>query len=299
MTSIVVTNLGTVSAIVAAMAVVAVIEAAVPLHARERWSRAHLRPNLALTALTFATNFFFNAALLVALADLQASGGGLLPRLVLPPAVAAAVAVVVLDFSFWAAHVAMHAVPALWRFHRVHHADPAVDVTTTIRQHPGEGVIRYAFTAAFACAIGASPAAFAVYRTWSAVNGLLEHANVRVPPWLDRALSLVTTWPGIHKVHHSRTPSETNTNYGNIFSAFDRLFGTFTPATRGATVACGLDGFDDPATQTTLGLLALPFRRDAYSTATRTTPDGSRRGSARHCRSASGSPTEISSHSSG
>jgi sterol desaturase/sphingolipid hydroxylase (fatty acid hydroxylase superfamily) len=114
--------------------------------------------------------------------------------------------------------------------------------------------------AAFACALGASPAAFAVYRAWSALNGLLEHANVRVPAWLDRGLSLVTTWPNMHKVHHSRIASETNTNYGNITSLFDRLFGTFTPSEHGASVVYGLDGCDDPARQTTAALLALPFR---------------------------------------
>ena len=141
--------------------------------------------------------------------------------------------VLVLDLSFYVAHVAMHKVPSFWRFHSVHHADPAVDVTTTIRQHPGEGVIRYAFMAAFAIPLGASPGAFAVYRVWSALNGLLEHANICVPPWLDSVLSLVTTWPNMHKVHHSREVQDTDTNYGNIVSLWDRLFFTFTPARHG------------------------------------------------------------------
>jgi sterol desaturase/sphingolipid hydroxylase (fatty acid hydroxylase superfamily) len=142
----------------------------------------------------------------------------------------------------------------------VHHCDPVVDVTTTIRQHPGEGIIRYAFMAVFAIGIGAGPAAFAVYRAWSAINGLLEHANIRVPAWLDELLSLVTTWPGVHKVHHSRLPEETDSNYGNIFSFWDRLFRTFTPASRGADVQHGIEGFDDAPTQTIRGLLWLPFR---------------------------------------
>src|SRR4030095_11144901 len=95
------------------------------------------------------------------------------------------------------------------RSHGGHHADPAVDVTTTVRQHPGEGVIRYAFMAAFAIAPGASPAAFAVYRAWSALHGLLEHANVRIPSWLDRLLVLFVSTPNMHKIHHSRAPEET------------------------------------------------------------------------------------------
>jgi sterol desaturase/sphingolipid hydroxylase (fatty acid hydroxylase superfamily) len=154
----------------------------------------------------------------------------------------------------------MHKIPAFWRFHAVHHSDPEVDVTTTIRQHPGESVIRYVFLAAFAFALGAGPGAFAVYRLASVLNGLLEHANLRAPLWLDRALSLVTTWPHMHKLHHSRSAAQTDTNFANLFSCWDRAFGTFTPSRFGVNISYGLDGLDDPATQTTVGLLALPFR---------------------------------------
>jgi sterol desaturase/sphingolipid hydroxylase (fatty acid hydroxylase superfamily) len=253
-------NLPTVGLILAAMAVVALVEAAVPLHARGRWHSVHLRPNITLTFITFATNAIFNAAVLLALATPPLNGFGLLHLFAVPPLVAVAVGVLVLDFSFYVAHVAMHGIPILWRCHRVHHSDPAVDVTTTVRQHPGEGVVRYAVMAAAAIAFGASPGAFAVYRAWSALNGLLEHANIRVPRRLDGCLSLVVVTPNMHKVHHSRTATETETNFGNIFALFDRLFSTFTPSERGLHVVFGLDGLDAPATQTTVGLLALPFR---------------------------------------
>lgn len=150
------------------MTVIALVEVAIPLQRRNRWSTAHRAPNLTLTAITFATSMVFNALLVGALFALQAEGRGLLPWLALPFAVTTVLTVVVLDLSFDVAHVAMHHHPLLWRFHRVHHADPAVDVTTTIRQHPGEGVIRYVFMSAFAVAIGAPPAAFAIYRAWRA-----------------------------------------------------------------------------------------------------------------------------------
>ena len=253
-------SLVTVAVILGAMAAVALIETVVPLHARSRWSKLHLGPNLALTFMAFATNALFNVALVMTLIRLQSSGFALLPRLALPSLASGAIAVLMLDLSFYAAHVAMHKTDGLWRFHRVHHSDPAVDVTTTIRQHPGEGVIRYAFMAVFAAAVGATPGAFAVYRLWSVLAGLLEHANVRTPRRLDDLLSLVVTTPNMHKVHHSRTAAETDTNYGNIFSLFDRLFSTFTPAARGVSIVCGLDGYDDRGWQTTAGLLALPFR---------------------------------------
>lgn len=253
-------SLGTVGLILVSMAVLASIESVIPLHARGRWNRAHLGPNLALTLLTFATNLVFNVALVMTLIWLRSIDFGLLHLLGPGTFLTGVIAVLALDFSFYAAHRAMHWIPSFWRFHRVHHSDPAVDVTTTIRQHPGESVIRYGFLGAFAIALGVSPGAFAVYRVWSALSGLLEHSNIRIPRRLDSLLSLVATTPNMHKVHHSRVAKETDTNYGNITSLWDRSFFTFTPSERGMDIVYGVDGFDAPTQQTTAGLLALPFR---------------------------------------
>ena len=253
-------TLSSIATILTAMGALALLEAAIPLSARGRWSRAHLGPNLSLTLVTFVTNALMSAALVLALAALEARGLGLLASTALPLWARAALVLLVLDFAFYLAHVAMHVFPSFWRFHRVHHSDPAVDVTTTIRQHPGEGVIRYAFTTVFALALGASPAEFLLYRSAVAFTALLEHANLRLPARLEDALSLVFTWTSVHKVHHARDARLTNTNFGNLVSWWDRLFATFTPARVGRSVAYGLEGFDDAATQTTAGLLALPFR---------------------------------------
>jgi sterol desaturase/sphingolipid hydroxylase (fatty acid hydroxylase superfamily) len=258
-------TLSSAGTILAAMAALAALEAAIPLRARAPWNRAHLAPNLALSFVTFGTNALMGAALVVGLAAAEARGLGLLHAFALPAWAGTAVVVLGLDFAFYVTHVALHKLPVLWRFHRVHHADPAVDVTTTIRQHPGESLIRYAFLAVFALPLGASPAAFAVYRSAVALFGLLAHANLRVPPRLGSLLSLVFTWPDVHKVHHSRDARFTDTNYGNLVSWWDRAFGTFTPAREGRAVAYGLAGFDDPAVQSSAGLLALPFREPATS----------------------------------
>jgi sterol desaturase/sphingolipid hydroxylase (fatty acid hydroxylase superfamily) len=240
------------------MLAVAALETGIPLRARQR---AHLRTNLALTLLTLATNALANTVLVTALVRLEPAGFGLLRLAAWPPLLTAAVTITALDLGAYAVHVAMHKVPVLWRVHAVHHADPAVDVTTSLRQHPGEGVLRYGAMAGVAVALGATPGAFAVYRLWSALNALLEHANVRPPLRLDALCSLVVATPNMHKVHHSRWCEETDSNYGNIFALFDRFFATFTPSERGPHVTFGLDGFDDPARQTTAALLALPFQR--------------------------------------
>ena len=253
-------GVATIATILVLMAMIGLIETMVPLHARGRWHRAHLGPNLALTFLTFATNLLLNAAIVAVLVRVQGRNVGVLQWWSPSSWTAGVLVLLGLDFAFYAAHVAMHEWPWLWRVHRVHHSDPAVDVTTTIRQHPFEGVIRYVFMAVFALMLGATPGAFAVYRVWSAIHGLTEHANVRIPLGLDRVLRLIFTTPNMHKVHHSRFAVETNTNYGNIFSVFDRVFQTLTPSERGLRILYGLTGFDDPTVQSTLGLLAVPFR---------------------------------------
>jgi sterol desaturase/sphingolipid hydroxylase (fatty acid hydroxylase superfamily) len=249
-----------IGAIAALMALVALLELAIPLRKRTDRHRAHLGPNLALTSIAFGTNLVMNVALVGVLVWLEARGLGLLRMVELHPVVAAVAAFAVLDLATYAAHVLMHKVPFLWRVHRVHHSDPVLDVTSSIRQHPGESTWRYFVLAVCAIGLGVGPGAFATYRVLSAVTALFEHSNLRVPLRLDRMLSYVTTWPGMHKIHHSRDQALTDSNYGNVLSCWDRLFRTFTPVDRGAGLEYGLEGEDDPKLQTTAALLATPFR---------------------------------------
>jgi sterol desaturase/sphingolipid hydroxylase (fatty acid hydroxylase superfamily) len=238
--------LTTVGYLVVATAGLALVEAIAPLARPDRSLRTRIAPNLALTLTTLGANLALAMALVPALAWEQTVGAGLLNHVDLPPLVELAVMVLVLDLGIYGAHVAMHAHPLLWRFHRVHHGDPTVDVTTTIRQHPGEAVFRCGMIASCALALGVSPGGFAIYQALSAAAGLLEHANVRLPRQLNEGLALVVTWPDMHKVHHSRDVRLTNTNYGNLVSFWDRLFGTFTPAALGREVTYGLDDRDAP-----------------------------------------------------
>jgi sterol desaturase/sphingolipid hydroxylase (fatty acid hydroxylase superfamily) len=249
----------TILALLPVLAFVSLVELCAPLQARGQWDRVHLVPNLALTGITLATNFVLNMALLLILLYLDNNGIGLLHALGLTPLARDLAAFVVLDFSFYICHVAMHKVPSFWRFHQVHHSDPALDATTTIRQHPGESLIRYSFLTIATIVLGPSVFAFAMYRAWSVINGFFEHANVRTPPWLAAPLTLITSWPSMHRIHHSCVAIQTDTNYGNIFSVFDRLFGTFTPISEAAAVVVGLDGHYEPELQTTLNLLKMPY----------------------------------------
>jgi len=142
-----------------------------------------------------------------------------------------------------------------------------VDVTTALRQHPIEGLWRFGFIMAPAWALGVPAEAVAIYRVVSALVGLTEHMDVKLWEPLDTALSWVFCTPNMHKVHHSRLATLTDTNYGNIFSLFDRVFGTFTPPSPARDVDFGLAGYDEVDMQQFGALLRLPFREPNRSSA--------------------------------
>jgi sterol desaturase/sphingolipid hydroxylase (fatty acid hydroxylase superfamily) len=252
--------LRTVAAILAGMALLSVIETLAPFFHKPDWRRRHRFPNLALAALTLSLNFAFNAGAVIATAWLTARGFGLLAGVPIPAPAMLLLGIVVLDGSTYACHRLLHALPPLWKVHAVHHSDPLVDVTTTTRQHPIEGLWRFLFIMTPAWALGISVEAVAAYRVVSVLIGLAEHTNVKLWQPLDRALSGLVCTPNMHKLHHSRRAIETDTNYGNILSWFDRAFGTFTPSDRAAHVETGLAGFDDAGSQGLGSLLRLPFR---------------------------------------
>ena len=240
------------------MAVAAGLEALVPLFARPARQPGRLATNLWLMVTTLGLNWgLASAAALIALAlpqqGLLGSGG-------LPPAAQLLISIAVLDFFFgYLAHRALHAIPALWRVHRVHHGDPFVDVTTTYRTHPLEVAWRFLFMIIPVWALGIDAGAVVLYRVLSAINGMLEHANLRVWQPLDSLVSFLWVTPNMHKVHHSRLSAETDTNYGNLFSLADQLLGTFTPSERAAGVRYGLDDEGPAPVESLSRLLVLPF----------------------------------------
>lgn len=247
------------SALVVGCGILWVIEALAPLyHFRPGRMRRSL-PNLGLTLTTVALNLLLGIGAAALVAWSSRHGVGLLPTLDLPAWAALAVGVVSLDLAAYWAHVLLHRVPFGWRLHRVHHSEPEVDVTTALRQHPGETVWRVVFQLATTIALGAPLWVVVLYLMASTANAQLEHANVRLPERLDRVLRLVFVTPNMHKTHHSRAPHETDTNYANLLSIWDRLFGTYTPQVDFGRLRYGLDGFDAPERQSFVALLGLPF----------------------------------------
>lgn len=250
--------------VLTALAVATLIEVLLPLRKQPRLLHGRLAANLTLLVITLALGIALNVILAIGAAYVAEQGTGLLQLLELGTIPSFIITFLALDGASYLVHRLMHRTPAFWRFHVVHHMDASVDATTGFRQHPFEGVFRFSFLAATAWLLGAPPAAIALYRLIGTLNSALEHANIRVPSVLDRIL--VTFWvtPDMHKVHHSRERSETDSNYANLFSFFDRLFGTYTPSSRGPAVNYGIDGYDGPEHQSPLAVLLLPLRRRRF-----------------------------------
>ncbi len=137
------------------------------------------------------------------------------------------IGVLALDFSSWLVHLVMHKVPLLWRFHLIHHSDTNVDVTTGLRHHPGDSLLRGIFFLLLIFISGAPMYSVMIYQTLVVLATAFTHANIRLPVKLDKALSYILISPNMHKVHHHWKQPYTDSNYGAVFSIWDRLLGTF------------------------------------------------------------------------
>lgn len=166
-----------------------------------------------------------------------------------------------MDFlGAWLAHYVEHHVTWMWQFHVVHHTDQHVDTTTANRHHPGESVIRFIFTALAVLIVGAPVWLVFLYQSTSVVLSQFNHANVRIPLWLDKALRTVVCTPNMHRVHHHYRLPYSDTNYGNIFSFWDRIFGTYAVVDNNKLVY-GVDTYmERPQTENALDLLKIPFQ---------------------------------------
>lgn len=214
----------------AVLALMAALEAVWPRRIRtvRRWTR--WPANLGIAALN-AT--LVRLALPVTAAGVALAGerldSGLLSWLGLPPWAAFIAALLLLDLAIYLQHVMFHAVPGLWRLHRMHHADLDFDVTTGSRFHPVEILLSMLVKLAVIAAIGAPVVAVIAFEIVLNATAMFNHANLRLPLPLDRILRWIVVTPDMHRVHHSIRPDETNSNFGFNLPWWDRLFGTYRP----------------------------------------------------------------------
>jgi sterol desaturase/sphingolipid hydroxylase (fatty acid hydroxylase superfamily) len=192
----------------------------------------------------------------------EARGWGLFYALDLPAWASVVLAVAALDFAIYLQHVLFHAVPALWRLHRMHHADLDIDVTTGARFHPIEILLSMGIKLGVVAALGTPAVAVLSFEVLLNATSMFNHSNVRMPIWLDRVLRWIVVTPDMHRVHHSIVARETNSNFGFNLPWWDRLFGTYRdqPAAGHEAMTIGIEQFRDPAEQRLGRMLTQPFR---------------------------------------
>jgi len=258
------------------LGLIAAWEALAPRRRRAlgRWTR--WPSNLAITAL--------NAALIRLAVPVTATGfallceqrgWGLLNALDLPRWLAIALGVLALDLVIYLQHVLFHAMPALWRLHRMHHADLDIDVTTGGRFHPVEIVASLAIKLAAIAALGAPMEAVLAFEILLNATSMFNHGNIRLPSGLDRVLRWIVVTPDMHRVHHSIVPRETNSNFGFNMPWWDRLFGTYRaqPEAGHEAITIGISQFRSPREQWLDRMLTQPFREHALERTSIMSPD--------------------------
>src|SRR6185295_17437995 len=237
------------------------LESVVPLYIYEKNRLRRALPNILLTVLLVLTNLVLSFATVgVSNFVVNRKLGLLFVLPTLPTWLTALLGIMALDFFTYLAHLLMHKSWLGWQFHRVHHSDYEVNVTTAFRQHPGETVWRILWYGLAVAVFGIPPSLLVLYLTISTLNAQLEHTNIKLSDSVDRVLRILFVTPNMHKVHHSREQYRTDTNYSNIFSLWDRILGTYASTIDFSTLRYGLDEFDDAKKQTLLALLMLPFR---------------------------------------
>ena len=213
---------------------------------------------------SFILRLLFPAAA-VGMAALSAEQDwGLLNYYSVPYPISVITAVIALDFVIYIQHIMVHAVPVLWRLHRVHHADLDYDVTTGARFHPVEIILSMLIKFATIMVLGPPVVAIIIFEVLLNTTAMFNHSNVKIPLGIDRILRLFVVTPDMHRVHHSVEDDETNSNFGFNLPWWDRLFGTYRdqPAAGHDNMTIGIHYYRNPRQVSWLpGMLSLPFRK--------------------------------------
>jgi len=238
------------------------VETAIPLFtfSYNKWKHAGI--NIFFTITTIIINFAFALAMVGASDWVVAHQFGIINWMTLSPVLYAIIGLLLMDFiGAYLVHYIEHKVKWLWRFHMVHHADTHVDTTTANRHHPGESVIRAVFAIIGVFVVGAPMWLVMLYQSASVVLSQFNHANISIPKWFDQSFGYIIVSPNMHRVHHHITRPQTDSNFGNIFSFWDRIFKTYD-ATEMKNIQYGLDVLDNSKDEQLGYQLKIPFNKD-------------------------------------
>ncbi|TDI58015.1 MAG: sterol desaturase family protein [Alphaproteobacteria bacterium] len=197
-------------------------------------------------------------------AFIEANQFGLLHQINLPQVLGLLLGFLILDGAVYGQHLVLHKVPVLWRLHRMHHADTDIDVTTGLRFHPLEILVSMAFKFAVILMFGVNPFTVLIFEIVLNATSMFNHANMALPPSLDRVLRLFVVTPDMHRVHHSVHTAEYNHNFGFNLPWWDRMFGTYQdqPVDGHDAMTIGLPTYRGPEWRSPWRLLRIPFDND-------------------------------------
>lgn len=237
------------------------LEIFMPYLAKPANKKRHDGHNFGVSFISFAVNGLLSGVVVYVVVTNSERQWGLLNQVALPTITETILGMLLIDLGSYGFHNLQHWVPLLWRFHRVHHSDPHLNASSVLRFHPVDVALSQClFQIIWIPLMGISMTSFVIYGCLALPLLVVQHANVRFPDWAEKYGRLVFSTPGWHKIHHADEQRYTDSHYGDVFTFWDRIFGTHHPI-RPEEISYGLKEFRDEQHHTVKGQLLMPFRK--------------------------------------
>lgn len=235
------------------------LETLLPYLTQSKYRKKQRWHNVGNLLVSFALNAALSGVVSYSLTMSTSNQFGLLYHLHLPFIVALIAGILLSDLNGYLAHRLYHKVPLFWRFHRVHHSDVELDASSALRMHPFEFIFQATTQATVLPLLGVSNSSFVIYVAFSLPLFIINHANIKFPHWYEKYVSLLVITPNWHRVHHSSKQNETDSNYADVFTIWDRIFSSHK-SQKPEEITFGLETLREKESQTFWGMLSTPFK---------------------------------------
>jgi sterol desaturase/sphingolipid hydroxylase (fatty acid hydroxylase superfamily) len=237
------------------------LETVIPYLSKPANKKRHDINNFVVTLISFIVNGLLSVAVVSSLIYTGEHQLGLLNIIQLPEVVEVIIGMLLIDFGSYMIHNLQHKIPFLWRLHRVHHADPNLNTSSALRFHPFDVVLSQGlYPCLWIPIMGISMTSFVIYGTIALPLLVMQHSNIKFPEWLEWYGRLIISTPGWHKIHHSDEQQFTDSHYGDVFTFWDRIFGTWHKV-KPDEINYGIVGFKEEKNHTVLNQLLMPFAK--------------------------------------
>jgi sterol desaturase/sphingolipid hydroxylase (fatty acid hydroxylase superfamily) len=235
------------------------LETLIPYLTQSKYRKKQRWHNIGNLLVSFALNAALSGVVSYCLTEATHKQFGLLYHLHLSFTVALILGIFLSDLNAYIAHRLYHKIPLFWRFHRVHHSDVELDASSALRMHPFEFIFQATTQATVLPLLGVSNTSFVIYVAFSLPLFIINHANIKFPNWYEKYVSILFITPNWHRVHHSSKQTETDSNFADVFTIWDRIFSTHK-SQKPEEITFGLETLREKGSQTFLGMLSTPFK---------------------------------------